>query len=179
MSRFILSVLVAAVVISSTPAAEARPAGCPSLWCGCYMAIKHGYGVARGKALGMWKARNWAVLFNRVPIAPGTVAVFARGRGGGGHVGDVLQVDHARNMVLLHSGNDGRTVRTRWRPMRGLIAAVDPRSPRAAVTAAPQRAARAVRTARSKATRHHRVARHQGQRAPAAVPIRVAQHAPA
>lgn len=109
----------AAIAFISVKPADARPRGCPHLWCGCYLAIKYGYSGAQARAL--WLARNWALMFPRTSLAPGTVAVFSRGRRGG-HVGEV--VDVRPGQVLLHSGNDGRVVRTRWRSTRGLIAVV-------------------------------------------------------
>ena len=60
---------------------------------------------------------------------PGMVAVFARGRGSGGHVGRIVAVPGPGRVVMI-SGNDGRAVRTRERSTKGLIATVDPRSPR-------------------------------------------------
>lgn len=95
--------------------ANAAPAGCPKrLWCGCYL-MKH-LGLS-DRAL--WLAKNW-LRYPRAPLAPGNVAVFSRGRGG--HVGKIVDVKPGK--VLLHSGNDGNSVRTRWRSTRGLIAAV-------------------------------------------------------
>lgn len=115
--RLILA--VAAFVMLAAPA-QARPAGCPHAWCGCYLASHFGFTGALARKL--WLARNWASTFPRASLAPGNVAVFSRGRGG--HVGKIVDVRPGE--VLLHSGNDGRTVRTRWRSTRGLIAVVSP-----------------------------------------------------
>lgn len=109
------------VLLFLTVKADARPAGCPHMWCGCWLAIQYGYSGAKARAL--WVARNWAVMFPRTAVAPGAVAVFSRGKRGG-HVGKI--VDVRPGQVLLQSGNDGRQVRTRWRSTRGLIAAVNP-----------------------------------------------------
>lgn len=111
---------LAALLLLGSPA-EARPSGCPHAWCGCWLAMQYGFTGAKARTL--WLARNWARLFPHTHLAPGTVAVFARGKRGG-HVGRVEGV--RPGAVLLTSGNDGRAVRTRWRSTRGLIAAVNP-----------------------------------------------------
>jgi len=120
MTRWLIAAVAVVVCLSSTPA-SARPAGCPNLWCGCYLAQVYGFTGALARRL--WLARNWAHEFPRAELAPGNVAVFARG-GRGGHVGKIVDVRPGE--VLLHSGNDNRTVRTRWRSTRGLIAVVSP-----------------------------------------------------
>jgi hypothetical protein len=121
MTRYLAAALL---LLMFTASAQARPRGCPALWCACWLSIEYGYSVAQAKTLGLFKARNWASFFQRATLAPGNVAIFARGRGGG-HVG---RIDGVRpGEVLLTSGNDGGAVRTRWRSTRGLIAVVDPR----------------------------------------------------
>lgn len=95
-----------------------RPAGCPRRqWCGCWLALrKYGKHVRR-----LWLARNWAQHGRPAAgPAPGVIAVYARG-GRGGHVGIVTRVID-RNTVVLLSGNDGRKVRKRRWPTRGVIA---------------------------------------------------------
>lgn len=127
--------LVGAFLLTAS-AAHARPSGCPTtLWCGCFLAVQYGYSAATAKVMGLWKARTWASLFQRAPLAPGNVAVFARGRGG--HVGRVEATKPGQ--VLLTSGNDGNAVRTRWRSTAGLIAVVDPRAPRHSNNQRPRR----------------------------------------
>lgn len=143
------SLAFATVTVLFIGTADARPAGCPHAWCGCYMALKKGFSGATARAL--WVARNWAAMFPRAAMTPGNVAVFARGRGG--HVGEIVAVKPGQ--ILLHSGNDGRAVRTRWRSTRGLIAVVSPS------THAVRSVAKPVRTAKRK-TRYRTV-----QRAPA------------
>ncbi len=111
--------LAVVLFVIGTTQANARPSGCPHAWCGCYLAQAYGYTGAMARKL--WLARNW-LMFPRASMAPGNVAVFSRGRGG--HVGRIEAVKDGQ--VLLHSGNDGRAVRTRWRSTRGLIAVVSP-----------------------------------------------------
>lgn len=91
-----------------------RPTGCPArAWCGCWLA-KH-LGLDRRE---LWLARNWARLGAPSTAQPGAIVVFSRGRGG--HVGKITAVDGNRIKVL--SGNDGRTVRERWRTTGRVIA---------------------------------------------------------
>lgn len=105
-----------------TRIASGKPQGCPRAWCGCWLARY--YGFTGSKARQLWLARNWASMFPRVALAPGYVAVFARGRRGG-HVGKIVAV-HNNGTITLTSGNDGNAVRTRARSTRGLIAVVNP-----------------------------------------------------
>jgi hypothetical protein len=110
---------LAFLVLAVPPAEAARrpnpPAGCPRLWCGCWLAQHFGLNDR-----SLWVARNWAKRFQRVSgPAPGVVAVFARGKGG--HVGKVTAVPRP-GVVRLLSGNDGGAVRDRERSTRGLIA---------------------------------------------------------
>lgn len=153
------SLAFATVTVLFIGTADARPAGCPHAWCGCYMALKKGFSGATARAL--WVARNWAKMFPRAALAPGNVAVFARGRGG--HVGEI--VDVRPGQILLHSGNDGRAVRTRWRSTRGLLAVVNPHASYASHSTVKVRS-KPVRTAKRK-TRHRVVQR--GVPAPAVV----------
>ena len=83
--------------------------GRPARWCGWYM----------GKVFGLtnrelWIARNWARIGTPSTPRPGVVAVWPH------HVGRVEAV--SGNQILVHSGNDGHAVRTRWRSIRGAIA---------------------------------------------------------
>lgn len=118
------SMLAIIVLLVSLSTAQARPAGCPSLWCGCWLCMQLGYSASQCKDMGLNRARTWAVKFTRTNLAPGMIAVFARGRGGGGHVGKVVAV-HGNSITMI-SGNDGNRVRTRPRSLRGLIAVVNP-----------------------------------------------------
>lgn len=90
-----------------------RPAGCPSRWCGCYLERYFGKSDR-----SLWRAREWARFPRAGGPAPGVVAVWPN------HVGVVKAVDGGQ--ILLHSGNDGNAVRTRWRSVRGVIAWVRP-----------------------------------------------------
>lgn len=87
-----------------------RPAGCPArAWCGCWLAAHLGI---RDRTL--WLARNWARIGRPASAQPGAIVVWGR------HVGKVTDVAPGRIKVL--SGNDGRMVRERWRPARGVLA---------------------------------------------------------
>ncbi|MPZ58414.1 MAG: hypothetical protein GEU91_18365 [Rhizobiales bacterium] len=99
-----------------------RPAGCPSLWCGCWAALKFlGLSPRESKRRGLWRARAWAQIGRPAAgPAPGVIAVFARGRRGG-HVGIIRRVTGASRIVLL-SGNDGGRVRQRERSTARVIA---------------------------------------------------------
>src|SRR6188768_124781 len=97
-------------VIFAFPA-DARPSGCPARWCGCYLAAK--LGVSNPRSL--WLARSWAS-FGRPAGGPavGAIVVWR------GHVGQI--VGHQDGEWVVHSGNDGRGVRTRPRSVRNAIA---------------------------------------------------------
>jgi hypothetical protein len=88
-----------------------RPADARRLpWCGFYMMeLKH----KTDRRLA--RAREWA----REGIA-------ARGPGAGvawpHHVGEIHGGPDKRGRWLMHSGNDGNAVRTRWRSLFGVIA---------------------------------------------------------
>lgn len=62
----------------------------------------------------LWLARNWARVGRPTHARPGAIVVWRH------HVGRVIAVSGSR--ILVHSGNDGHRVRTRWRTTRGVIA---------------------------------------------------------
>lgn len=97
-----------------------RPAGCPALWCACW--LKKYLGIDDPKK-NLNLARNWAEdkRFRRVAgPAPGVIALYRRGKKGG-HIGIVTAVPRPGAIVLL-SGNDDGAVRERERSTAGLIA---------------------------------------------------------
>ena len=88
-----------------------RPAGCPSAWCGCWLARQLGLSDKR-----LWRAIEWAHVGHRVSgPAPGVIAVFPH------HVGIVVGVPRGGHMILK-SGNDGHAVRIRERSTAGVVA---------------------------------------------------------
>src|SRR5437773_2309101 len=103
-----LVLLAAAIVLAPLRPADARRLP----WCGFYMMhLKHK--TDRRLAL----AREWA----REGVAAsgpgaGIVVVWPH------HVGEIRGGPNARGQWLVHSGNDGNAVRTRWRSLRGAIA---------------------------------------------------------
>lgn len=161
MTRFIAAMFVVLCVATT---ANARPAGCPYQWCGCWLAMDFGYTGTLARKL--WLARNWAVEFPRTSLAPGMVAVFARGKRGG-HVGKILAVHNGGRSITMISGNDGRAVRTRERSTRGLIAVVNPHGGEQTA------ATRAIKTARTVKTRQV-LRRSVPQAAPSLFEIRYA-----
>lgn len=105
-------------------ASYGRPSNCPLVrWCGCY--LEHylrdrGYVMPRDHTL--WRARNWEKMGQPAPgPAPGVIAIFARGRKGGGHVGIITRVI-GPGRIVLKSGNDENAVRERERSTRGVTA---------------------------------------------------------
>lgn len=89
-----------------------RPAGCPSRWCGCYLA-KH-LGASNPRPL--WLARNWAHYGRRADgPAVGAIVVWRH------HVG-IIKGRSEDGQWVVHSGNDGRAIRTRPRSVAQAIA---------------------------------------------------------
>lgn len=98
--------------LATTAVAEVvgtKPAGCPSRWCGCWLAQHMGLSDR-----SLWLARKWASV--GAPAsgpAPGVIVVWRH------HVGKIIEVDGRRIKVI--SGNDSRAVRVRWRATDGVI----------------------------------------------------------
>lgn len=87
-----------------------QPRGCPSRWCGCYLA--HYFGMPHRKDL--WRARNWAHVGRATRPRVGAIVVWRN------HVG-VIVGKTARGWVVK-SGNDGNRVRSRVRTIHNAIA---------------------------------------------------------
>ena len=107
--------VLASLILTSTPTpAEARepgqPKGCPSKWCGCYLA--HYFGMPNRKDL--WAARNWAKIGKPTRPKVGAIVVWRN------HVGVI--VGKTRAGWVVKSGNDGDRVRVRVRPVHKAIA---------------------------------------------------------
>ena len=103
-----LVLLAAAIALALTRPADARRLP----WCGfCMMELKHKTDSR------LARAREWA-----------REGVAARGPGAGvvvvwpHHVGEIRGGPDKRGRWLVHSGNDGNAVRTRWRSLFGVIA---------------------------------------------------------
>ena len=99
------------IVLSSTGTlASGRPSSCPPrAWCGCY--LSHYLGLHRRD---LWLARNWASVGR--PVSPGVGAIVVWRH----HVGIITGKTSAG--WIVHSGNDGRAVRSRPRSISGAIA---------------------------------------------------------
>lgn len=96
----------------------ARPAGCPRLWCGCYMALK----VFGKHRRDLWYAKNW-LKFPRTSPSPGAIAVLHRP--GGGHVGIVQHILSNGDPVLKSGNTSGGVAIARYSKYR-VIAYVKP-----------------------------------------------------
>lgn len=83
----------------------------PRAWCGWYLRMKLGIRDAR-----LNLARNWATLYGS-PSRPQPDAVVVWPH----HVGQLVRHVHG-DIWIVHSGNDGRAVRTRARSIAGAIA---------------------------------------------------------
>jgi hypothetical protein len=98
--------IAAIILVASTVASEARPRA----WCGWYLAHRLGLHDAR-----LNLAANWARLYGSPAPGPciGCIAVWRH------HVGQI--VGRTATGWLVHSGNDGHSVRTRERSLRGAV----------------------------------------------------------
>ena len=113
--KHLLPLALVAVPLLATSAEASRrepgqPRGCPSKWCGCYLA--HYYGMPHRKDL--WRARNWARVGRPTRARVGAIVVWRN------HVG-VIVGKTAKGWVVK-SGNDGNRVRTRVRTVHNAIA---------------------------------------------------------
>ena len=108
-----LALVAIPLMVASAEAARrepGQPKGCPSKWCGCYLA--HYYGISHRKDL--WRARNWARVGRATRPRVGAIVVWRN------HVG-VIVGKTAKGWVVK-SGNDGNRVRTRIRTIHNAIA---------------------------------------------------------
>lgn len=112
-----LILIIPLLIMFNLGIAEARPRGCPTAWCGCYLSI-HVFGENRRE---LWLARNW-LNFERTSPSIGSVAVFARR--GGGHVGKVVGFDENNNPIV-HSGNHSGRIATATYSKHRVIAYVN------------------------------------------------------
>lgn len=109
--RIIVAATIVVCWIFSCVTADARPAA----WCGWYMQQYSGV-TSQGTGRNLNLAREWAnVGAPAAGPAPGVVVVWRH------HVG-VIAGQAPNGKWLVHSGNDGHAVRTRPRPLRGVIA---------------------------------------------------------
>jgi hypothetical protein len=113
--KHLLPVALVAVPLVATSAEAARrepgqPRGCPSKWCGCYLA--HYYGMPHRKDL--WRARNWAKIGKPTRPKIGAIVVWRN------HVGVI--VGKKKSGWVVKSGNDGNRVRVRVRTVHNAIA---------------------------------------------------------
>jgi hypothetical protein len=107
-------VVVAAIALAFAQPAHARHRHARGYvpWCGLYMMKLKGKHEAR-----LAQARQWAREgTNAGGPAVGAVVVWPH------HVGEIRGGPDRRGLYLIHSGNDGNAVRTRWRSIRGAIA---------------------------------------------------------
>ena len=101
-------VLLAAIALAwSSPAHAYRLP-----WCGFYMMRYFGKTDRRLARAIEWAREGIAA----IGPAAGVVVVWAH------HVGEIRGGPNVRGQWLVHSGNDGNAVRTRWRSLRGAIA---------------------------------------------------------
>lgn len=100
--------VVAGLCLLLSSAAEAKRLP----WCGIYM--NQYFGLSKRS---LWVARNWA--YEGTPSAGPAVGAVVVWRN---HVGVIAGPPDASGRWLVHSGNDGNAVRTRYRSLRGAIA---------------------------------------------------------
>lgn len=83
----------------------------PRAWCGWYMRQLRGVSDASYNL-----ARNWTHYGHSTFAHVGAIAVWSH------HVGEVASGQCPAGAIMLHSGNDGHTVRTRCVSLRGVLA---------------------------------------------------------
>lgn len=114
MKNVLLAAMAALLIFTAGAEAHRRepgqPKGCPSRWCGCYLA--HYYGMPHRKDL--WRARNWAKVGRATRARIGAIVVWPN------HVGVI--VGRTAKGWVVKSGNDGNRVRTRVRTIHNAIA---------------------------------------------------------
>lgn len=93
-----------------------RPAGCPSLWCGCWARLQAGLPRAFNLSL------HWLTLPH---VAPQVGAWAVMRRRGGGHVGRVTGFEANGDPILI-SGNHGNEVGIGTYPKGRIVAYVMP-----------------------------------------------------
>ena len=103
------ALLCALAITSASSAADlsSRPAGCPTKWCGCYLAIEMGFTGAEARRL--WWAPHWQYVgreVRRADVRSGDIVVWWH------HVGRIVEVTRP-GFAVVRSGNDGGAVRTR------------------------------------------------------------------
>ena len=124
MKRLLIVMVLSLASIASASAHPGRPAGCPSLWCGCWARIQAGLRDPSFNLAKHWLTLRHVAERGAAPVI-GAWAVMSR-RNGGGHVGKVVGVDANGNPVII-SGNHGRVgVGTGVYPRGRIIAYVKP-----------------------------------------------------
>src|SRR5262249_48368863 len=103
-----LVLLAAAIALALSRPADARRLP----WCGfCMMQLKHKTDRRLARAIE-WAREGSAA----IGPAAGVVVVWPH------HVGEIRGGPNERGQWLVHSGNDGNAVRTRWRSLGGAVA---------------------------------------------------------
>lgn len=103
-------IFAAAMLFALSSFADARQAGCPSRWCGCYMRTQ----VFSDPGPAFNLARNWLRWGSPTSPTPGAIVVWRH------HVGRLVS-QVSGNIWIVHSGNDGRAVRERPRSIAGAL----------------------------------------------------------
>lgn len=118
MKRSMIAAALALATLSVMPAQARQHHHRPHVrghripWCGLYMMrLKHKTDQRLAAAIQWAKEGSEAI-----GPAVGVVVVWAH------HVGEIVGGPNARGEWLVHSGNDGNRVRTRYRSLRGVVA---------------------------------------------------------
>jgi hypothetical protein len=107
------SLIAAALALAAFSAASAHARARHHIpWCGLYMMkVKHKTDPRLAAAI-QWAKEG----INAFGPAIGVIVVWAH------HVGEIVGGPNAKGQWLIHSGNDGNAVRTRYRSIRGVVA---------------------------------------------------------
>jgi hypothetical protein len=102
MRTSVLALLLCLALAMPAFADDGRPKGCPTLWCGCWLALE----LFNRHTPELWLAANW-LKFPRTNPEPGAVAIITRKKQIA-HVGVVVGFSKEGNPIIRSGNHNGR-----------------------------------------------------------------------